>query len=392
MSQSDMTTQYDFHNQNAGKRRYAMSLQKMFCKFSVFTWSLVAAGLVAALVITPQLSGQESSRHKPRIITFDVPGAIATVPSSINPMGTIAGYYVGAGANPRRHGFLRTRNGTIISFDVPGAIETFGANINPSGTITGTYYDAYGLQGFVRAPGGTFTTFCPVTDVPCGLVWIAGINPSGAVAGEFEEAEFNGVFHGFVRAPDGTITWFDPPGFVPGEPSTRVQGINPSCAIIGTFAQADGELPAYVRAPDGTFTIFDGPGGERVDVGSINPAGTIIGTLEQADLAIHTYVRASDGTFTIFDAPGAICTAGVSINPAGTITGYYVDASGPSLGDPCFGRHHGFLRTQDGAITTFDCPGATNGGTSPASINPAGAITGSCPDANGVTHGFLRTP
>jgi hypothetical protein len=53
------------------------------------------------------------------------------------------------------------------------------------------------------------------------------------------------------------------------------------------------------------------------------------------------------------------------------------------------------VRASDGAITTFDVPGAGTGpfqGTIPLCNNPVGAITGYYIDANDVTHGFLRTP
>jgi hypothetical protein len=73
-------------------------------------------------------------------------------------------------------------------------------------------------------------------------------------------------------------------------------------------------------------------------------------------------------------------------NPADAITGFYIDANGV---------YHGFLRTPDGTFTTFDAPGAgtkTGQGTSSASINPEGAIAGDYADASNVNHGFLRAP
>ena len=73
-----------------------------------------------------------------------------------------------------------------------------------------------------------------------------------------------------------------------------------------------------------------------------------------------------------------------SINPAGTSAGYYNDASGV---------FHGFLRTPDGVITTFDIPGAGTGPgqvTFAGNINPAEAIAGRYVDASDVAHGFLR--
>ena len=94
-----------------------------------------------------------------------------------------------------------------------------------------------------------------------------------------------------------------------------------------------------------------------------------------------------------FDAPGADMTAGAyngtspeSINFFGSITGYVIDE-----------KHvvHGWVREDDGKITTFDAPGAdlTPGaynGTIPFSNNAEGAITGYYTDANGAAHGFVR--
>jgi hypothetical protein len=96
------------------------------------------------------------------------------------------------------------------------------------------------------------------------------------------------------------------------------------------------------------------------------------------------------GIFITFDAPGAGTgffqgTFPASINPAGAITGNSVDVNLVA---------HGFLRSSNGTFTTFDAPGAGTGffqGTFPASINPTGAITGYSWDANNVAHGFLRS-
>jgi hypothetical protein len=74
------------------------------------------------------------------------------------------------------------------------------------------------------------------------------------------------------------------------------------------------------------------------------------------------------------------------ITPAGAITGSFNDG---------FTINHGFLRTSDGTITTFDAPGAGTGfnqGTAPLGITPAGEIMGLYRDANSVTRGFLFLP
>src|SRR5215469_14771854 len=92
----------------------------------------------------------------------------------------------------------------------------------------------------------------------------------------------------------------------------------------------------------------------------------------------------SAGTFVTFDVPGATSTNPASINKAGAISGSYFDAGG---------LPHGFLRTSDGTITPFDAPGAA-GGTAALGINPAGTIVGEvASDPAYITGpGFLRTP
>jgi hypothetical protein len=58
--------------------------------------------------------------------------------------------------------------------------------------------------------------------------------------------------------------------------------------------------------------------------------------------------------------------------------------------------NHGFVRSPFGDITTFDAPGASKSsaqaGTIPETPNLFGEIAGFYQDANGVFHGFLRTP
>src|SRR5215831_6897646 len=75
-------------------------------------------------------------------------------------------------------------------------------------------------------------------------------------------------------------------------------------------------------------------------------SGTSDGVLNFSNTS---FVR-PEPTIITFDAPGAGSGAGqgttaFSINPAGAIAGRYIDA-----GD----AFHGFLRTPEGAITTFD--------------------------------------
>jgi len=149
---------------------------------------------------------------------------------------------------------------------------------------------------------------------------------------------------------------------------------------------------------------FDGPGAGTVFspacapfcgtfAYAVNDPGVIVGFYTDTNIVPHGFLRTPDGNITSFDAPGAGLgfglnegTVAYSINNQGTIAGQFQD---PKL------VFHGFVRYPDGTITTFDAPGAGAGafqGTLGEGINPAGAIDGFYYDASNVVHGFLRAP
>ena len=136
------------------------------------------------------------------------------------------------------HGFLRAPDGTITTFDPPGSIYTVPTSINPSGAITGYYQDAsQGWHGFLRATDGTLTTFDPPGSAT--VTYTFSINPAGAIAGEYLDYDADGksVVHGFLRAPDGTFTIFQQltvhwlPGISPHYPPF---GNSPFLSVITT--------------------------------------------------------------------------------------------------------------------------------------------------------------
>jgi uncharacterized repeat protein (TIGR03803 family) len=216
------------------------------------------------------------------ITTFDEPNAgtvstqnadgMGTAGIAINTAGTIAGRYVDA--TGMSHGFVLS-GGSYTSFDAPGAAAnsrtgcsgdgggicknfgTFPASINTEGDIAGFYSDANNVvHGFVRAAGGTFTTF----DVP-------GANPATS-----SSSAFNPIYHGFGVS------------------------INDTGAIAGAYLDADGVGHGFLRATDGTFTSFDAPGAGTT--GSypgtfgftINAAGTIAGVYTDNNSVFHGFL------------------------------------------------------------------------------------------------------
>jgi hypothetical protein len=222
-----------------------------------------------------------------------------------------------------------------------------------------------------------------------------GINLEGAITGVYID-EHN-VWRGFLRAPDGIVTSFE----VPGAAGTGAESINPAGVITAPYWDAKGVYHGYLRAPDGRITTFDAPGAGSLAESfqgtfstSVNLTGWISGFIVDDSGVYHGFLRSPDGELSTFNARGAgkgagqgTWPAGISgINQWGVTAGTYVDTSGV---------FHGFVRTRGGIITEFDVRGAGTGagqGTQPSSINQEGAITGSYVDADGVSHGFLRAP
>ncbi|HYL64930.1 MAG TPA: chitobiase/beta-hexosaminidase C-terminal domain-containing protein [Candidatus Methylomirabilis sp.] len=352
--------------------------------------------------------------------TFDAPGAATGMLQgsgglSINGQGDIVGIYVtapSASVLNLAHGFVRiAATGTITQFDAPGAGTsknegTFAVSINDGGVIAGVVSDSVNAQhGFVRAANGTITEF----DVPAAPTNTThrgtsptDINASGVISGMYETVDT--VRHGFVRAADGTITTFDVPGAGTGSTAGTIPlRINSGGDVTGFYIDASHLSHAFVRFANGTITApIDAPGagtggvpkgfkfGGTIAV-AIDTAGDIAGIYADTNSVNHGYIRTANGTITSFDAPG-VGTAGTfpgtnptSMNAGGDIAGFYADASG---------TNHAFVRNfSTGAISApLDAPNAGKSGmlngTVPFSINASDDLTGTYVDASVAFHGF----
>ena len=289
------------------------------------------------------------------------------------------------------------RKDSLVTFDAPGAGTgggegTFPFAITPSGVVTGYYCDAITCHGFVRAENGAITAFDLSGDV--NGTYPQSINPTETITGFYCDGI---TCHGFWRTAAGDITTFDVQDAVQG---TFAYNINAAGAIAGNYVDANGVSHGFVRAPDGTVATFDAPGaGTSSGQGTfttftdgLNPAGELAGYYTDSTGGNHSFVRAPDGAITTFDVPGAVTGTGfhqgtltAGIDPQGTVSGNYFDGNFAT---------HGYLRAPDGTIVKYDVPGAGSGnfqGTVGAAINPAGALASYWVDDNNIVHGYLRT-
>lgn len=380
--------------------------------------------LTLCITLCGLLWGSTASAQQPHIITFDAPGAIATVPDDLTVTGTVVGFYFDNSFVA--HGFLRAPDGNFTPFDAPGAGTafyyingsfdgTFPLGINQFGAVVGYYNDANAVSHcFVRGPDGKITTFdAPGADTnPADRAGsqLTGINPLGLTVGISEASTT--VVHGFIRTPGAQFTFFDA---APNALSTFPNGpINLEGGLVGFYLDSNLLFHGFVRNPDGRIATFVGPGSCTTGTSAgcygtgdlnINVFGWSVGAYGDKNFIHHGFLRSPEGTLTVFDAPGAGSSSPyqgtifslnftpdgnevAGLNDSGAVAATYLDSNNV---------YHGFLRTPDGKFTSFDAPGAdlTSGdynGTFPVSINQFGAIVGLYTDSSGLPHGFLREP
>jgi hypothetical protein len=178
--------------------------------------------------------------------------------------------------------------------------------------------------------------------------------------------------------------------------------INNWGAITGYYLDAKNVFHGFVRSPEGKFTSFEAPGADKTsdnfngtNPNAINDAGAIAGVYFDVNSAAHGFLRSPDGGMTTFDPPGSTGTFPIAMNLESAIVGYYLDTNG------VFG---GFLRRVDGTFATWKDPHACDtantstsafcGGTGAFNINIFGVVAGTYADNSGnyVGHGLIRLP
>lgn len=374
---------------------------------------LATVALLAQLTVAGRLIAEDNGNREhgqPHVISFDAPNAQGTIGVAINGSGVVVGFY--SDANSLNHGFLRYPDGHVTTFDPPEAAGygTLALAINAEGAAVGSYTDANFLyHGFLRRPDGRISTFsapkqCTSGDMNgCPGTGFYDINVFGGIDGAYIDANF--IQHSFLISPYGEFTEFDAPGA--GDTAGSYQGTLPGSffytsstgslnkwgAITGYYVDTNFLQHGFVRNPDGSFASFDPAGSTGTVPGSINDQGVVSGYYVDSNLVVHGFVRSAKGRMVAFDAPGAGSAANTfegtfpsSIDASGSVYGSYTDANNVS---------HGFVRCEDGKITTFDVPSAgkaSGQGTFPYNSNDEGDVTGYYIDESGVNHGFVRIP
>ena len=253
---------------------------------------------------------------------------------------------------------------TIQTIDVPGESSTELDAINDAGVIAGTVTDNAGSHGVILAADGSFTIFDPPGST---FSTVTGMNAAGDIVGYTEPTN---QVECFIRSAAGGFTLFKPPQNT--NPYCTAYAINDKGDVVGAEehggAHANGW--AFLLTPSGNLRKFvkEGQKSGTSFATGINNAKTVVGfTLENFGQEVG-FVRTRDGAITTFSAPGAYYgTYASAINAKGIVAGSYADKTGFS---------HGLVRSPDGTLTLFDVEGSATSNTEPEAINGRGEITG----------------
>jgi hypothetical protein len=275
-------------------------------------------------------------------VTFDAsaPGLLGTVVTGINNNQEITGYYVTFdGFAQVYHAFSGSaQGGALTGIDHPGALATGAASVNNAGETVGVFVDSLGTaHGFLRSPGGAFTTIDPSgAGFAPAYTEAVGINDAGSIVGYYTDippaspGEVQALSHGFIF--DGTTySHFDVPAAVGF--GTQPYVINNSGQITGSYLDGMGALHGFLFVPGSGFSTIDPPGAVNSTTGGNNNLGVIVGAALVPDPGSPTgdiafgYIY-SGGNFVPFGVPGAFSTEPLSINDLGQITGLFIDQTG----------------------------------------------------------------
>jgi uncharacterized membrane protein len=341
---------------------------KLTLEETTMNWSkLKIFGSLATGVTALLMSALPASASPPQVITkIDVPGAVVTVASGINPNGTIVGWYCLKlpcnSANTR--GFL-LQNDVFTYIDLPNSIDhpatgTQPRYISPQGVVIGAYFTLENgatvgsprFRGFVWYEGA-FVYFDapdltsdgqPVYDNPSFTHSIIprSINAHGEIVGCIHDKDQMNSMHGFLlNSETGAFSRL-------ADGMTMNNGITESGEIVGLDFMT---LVGYQIDKLGDKEPLPNPQGfQEIDAWDINSRGDIVGAAV-ANGVQHGFLRSKRGDYSFIDPDGALATTAFSINSRGDVVGNYRDAVGPQCSTTaCV---HGFL-LQRGSTTEVE--------------------------------------
>jgi uncharacterized membrane protein len=248
-------------------------------------------------------------------------------------------------------------NGRHLPFSMPGMV--------PSARPT------------ADTPASAQYKFITIGVAGSNTAWVWGINNTGLVSGNYEDA--SAVYHGFVWQ-NGALQTVDYPGAL----YTYLFTVNNQGVAIGLYDDASNTEHAVIYSVgDGTWaTLPDVPSYPNNEGYGINDGGVAVGNAYSADYgaSVAWIWHPDTSAYSFFTVPGSAqyTTSPTGINGKGQIVGAFCTAN------PCYndsGVYFGFLKQGD-TYTTINPPGAS--GTRACGVDNSGTIVGEWWDAAGA--------
>ena len=213
--------------------------------------------------------------YKPRILRFSDEAF-----SEPNDTGSLT---EGRGINNQRHACGEYRNGSdgtlhgyvlthpyFTSFDITGALDTIPLGINNAGDFVGTVILSDGTQPAFVSVRRIVTTFA-VPDATATLAY--QLNKFNQIIGSYTDPA--GISHGYMRDSRGNLTF---PIDVAGSTGTFLLGNNDSNWGVGKDTDEAGATHGlYFITPDDILT-YDYPDSTSTSLNGINAGGFICGS------------------------------------------------------------------------------------------------------------------
>lgn len=271
----------------------------------------------------------------------------------------------------------------FTSFDIPEEGSLTG--MNDQGEVIGTISNERAPdQAFIRRANGEIVKM-DNQKMSSRAVATSG---NGTILGTFSKLPYNSnpnQPHVFMLASDGKLDTFALPSYE----RTALIDINDANVILGyTTRRPETGTPTagFVRHPNGDIEQFNGGYMSSIYPKKINKDGTVVGFIGSSDrTARSSFVRTPQGAITTFKAVRCddCRTRAVDINDNGIIVGDHGDR------DDYEAYKQGFIRMPDGQITSFSIPNGEDIRTS--GINNDNIVVGNVV-VGGVKKGFIRKP
>jgi hypothetical protein len=166
---------------------------------------------------------------------------------------------------------------------------------------------------------------------------------------------------------------------VPGAQGTYPMSINSSMTVTGYYYVSATQTRGFIRQADGSIDNFSIDGAIWTEPEGINSAGDIAGFFELTPNVPQGFLRYADGRIVTFDPAisGGVVGSGAlptSINDFDDITGNFPQAQPAAF--------NVFVRSRDGAYTTFNAGLGFPYGTAANAINASGEVVGYISEGN----------